>query len=437
MKNNLRIIQLALVLCFALWAGTLFSSPVVINDRETQLGHIGEHCEYLEDSSGLLEFRDILSQKFSSKFKKIESENPNFSFTDSAYWFRFSLRDERKEKNTDPIVAVYNWPYVNSIEAYVPRVDGTYRIVKTGTDFRNTTRDISSRLFVFNLGNPEKNRVNMVYFRCKTGGIMIFPMKISTHERLSRITEGKSMALGIFFGMLMVIILYNLTMRAAMRDRDFIYISLFIFSQLIAYLLLEGVIPWFYEFPIEYLNKVMMFLGSLSAIAVLQFSAHMLNLKREHPLFQKIFHGGSLFYIFSGLAAFLLPVFHGWGLFFIVVLFFNILILSLAALKVREGSSQGLNLFLFMVLYFSGAAVNNMLRFNLVPPNAFTVNVKYFSIIAAVIVLTYGITMRIRRSEQEKLITQKRSIESFERAERLRHEFIFNATRELRRPSIQ
>ncbi len=68
--------------------------PIVIDDafRERALGL---DMDLLEDPSRALTFADVRAPEHAARFVPSTKAAPNFGYTPSAYWARFSLRDER------------------------------------------------------------------------------------------------------------------------------------------------------------------------------------------------------------------------------------------------------------------------------------------------------------------------------------------------------
>ena len=75
----------------------LFSKapPVVLKDSKDYY-EIGLNLDILEDPKGKLTIYDVNSPKWSSKFKKSHVKIPNFGLSSSAYWARFTIRNESK-----------------------------------------------------------------------------------------------------------------------------------------------------------------------------------------------------------------------------------------------------------------------------------------------------------------------------------------------------
>jgi hypothetical protein len=63
-------------------------------DKSTRTLSMGASCETLEDPDGKLTLYSVISENYSDQFKPVTAEIPNFGFTKSVYWVRFSAENK-------------------------------------------------------------------------------------------------------------------------------------------------------------------------------------------------------------------------------------------------------------------------------------------------------------------------------------------------------
>ena len=66
---------------------------VVLTDEQGQYP-LGLHLEILEDESAALTIDDVTSPELDPKFVPSQDAAPNFGFSDSAFWVRFTVRND-------------------------------------------------------------------------------------------------------------------------------------------------------------------------------------------------------------------------------------------------------------------------------------------------------------------------------------------------------
>ena len=79
--------------------------PIVVDDAFRERA-IGLDLDFLEDTSAALNIEDVRAKEHAARFVPSTKASPNFGYTKSAYWARFSLDDRRdtaKRESTDAL----------------------------------------------------------------------------------------------------------------------------------------------------------------------------------------------------------------------------------------------------------------------------------------------------------------------------------------------
>ncbi|HNO24922.1 MAG TPA: 7TM-DISM domain-containing protein, partial [Leptospiraceae bacterium] len=139
---------------FLLISAMLIHVGLYAEDRVLNLGTVGnasvsltEYISVLEDPGRSLTLNDVSSGKNSESFRTVKSSGGalNFSFSSSAFWLRFKI------KNTDAfpreLKAVISYPRLEYIDFFVPDRNG-YRTVRSGYSVPYDERPEKSRFFV-------------------------------------------------------------------------------------------------------------------------------------------------------------------------------------------------------------------------------------------------------------------------------------------------
>ncbi|HPB82155.1 MAG TPA: 7TM diverse intracellular signaling domain-containing protein, partial [Spirochaetota bacterium] len=224
-------ILLQIVFPFLCTIAIYAAAPVIITDDCTEYS-LGKYIETLEDPAGTLTLQDIMKDEHRTRFVKNNREIPNFGFTPSAYWVKLRILNTSSADNRWLIET--GFPLLDSIQLYAaePGKDGTVRIIHTETTGRKvpfSKRRINHRNFIFDIPFPVE-KITELYLRIKTDDGMIFPISLWDKD-LFRITVQRGQFLfGIYYGIVLIMIFYNLFIFFSVRDFSYLYYVLYISS---------------------------------------------------------------------------------------------------------------------------------------------------------------------------------------------------------------
>lgn len=207
------------------------AGPVVITNDRTEYS-LGRHIETLEDPGGTLAIQDILSDKYRSRFRENKNEIPNFGFTKSTYWAR--VRILNSSSSDDRWLIETGFPLLDILQLYVVASgnEGNRRISYTETTGRMvpfSKRKINHRNFIFDIPFPA-GAVTELYLRIKTGDGMIFPISLWDRDVFKITVQRGQLLFGIYYGIVLIMIFYNLFIFFSVRDFSYLYYVLYISS---------------------------------------------------------------------------------------------------------------------------------------------------------------------------------------------------------------
>ncbi|TFH42306.1 MAG: hypothetical protein E4G96_03725 [Chrysiogenales bacterium] len=187
--------------------------------------------ETLRDTGGGLTFEKV---KDSPDFAR--DGRTAFGFTTDVLWARFTL--SILPENSDEWFLEIGYPLLNAIDVYIPDSRGDYSLKRYGNTLPFSARDIDHHDFLIRLNREPGTYV--YYIRFKTESSMNIPMKIRSIESvISEIAMQKTL-FGMFYGALLIILVYNLLLAIYMRDYTYFWYAIFIFSLTMVSLELNG-----------------------------------------------------------------------------------------------------------------------------------------------------------------------------------------------------
>ena len=205
-------------------AGFQSKAPLLIlNDRQGEY-LLGSHIEYLEDPSQTLDIEQVSSQEYTDKFIRGDVDILNFGLKDSAYWLRFTVRNESLLEE--------HWllelarPSMNSVFLYSPTANRSGFIeTKTGYVFPFSTRDVPHENFIFDLDlSPGIEKT--YYLRVKDMSLDL-PLRIWSNDAFTLHDQISRLIIALSFGALITMLIYNIILLIIMYDLGYVYYALF------------------------------------------------------------------------------------------------------------------------------------------------------------------------------------------------------------------
>ncbi len=207
----------------------------ILLDEQVKARTIGRLVDYLEDRDSQFTIDVVSSPGFGSRFKNSKNEFPNFGLTTSAYWIRFTFRNP-----TDRAVSfdlVISYPLLDDIMLYIPE-GGRFRVKQTGDRIPFNKRDLKHTNFVFPLVMEPGTKT--CFMRIRTASAMSIPIWVMSREELYRRTMTENWINGLFYGMLIIMLVYNMFLFFSVRGKDYLYYSLYIAGFLLASVAIRG-----------------------------------------------------------------------------------------------------------------------------------------------------------------------------------------------------
>ena len=228
---------------------------------------LGERFSYLEDRHGQWTIADIRSDNLARHWQRSQVKIPNFGLTDSAYWFAVDL--ENSEASPSERLLAVTYPMLDSVDLYLDRGGLVTEHIHFGDKQPFAERPIEHRHYLFPVRMAGHETVT-VYLRVQTSGSLQVPATLWTERAFWKADQIVLLGQGSYFGIMLVMILYNLFIYSAVRDRSYVYYVLFVSFFTLTQLMLHGFafqyfwpsLPWFNEkIWIISMNVALMFTG--------------------------------------------------------------------------------------------------------------------------------------------------------------------------------
>jgi len=261
------------VICF-LWLLPLYLS--INNCFAEQIKANGTFI--LEDQKHTMTVSDALKAWEQHKFKAIGTGfNPGF--TKSVFWLAVELP---KQSSKEYLLRVGN-AHINFIDFYRVNNNEAQLLNKTGDHFPFNSRPMNSRLFVFPVKSSTKS-VSLYFLRIdKHHESLQLSAELFTKDRYYETKAYEQIMSGIFFGIVLLIVLFCLFQFLMLRDLLYLYFLSFV---LFTFLWLAADKGYAYQFlwpdSPDFTSRTRPIFSSLLGITAMMFLKSFLQIKKEN-----------------------------------------------------------------------------------------------------------------------------------------------------------
>lgn len=162
---------------------------------------------------------EIISSNQSLIWQVEEKVNPNFSYDDREYWFRFRLSADSEVAQTYIIDVAY--PLLDEIELFEVKNNQIVNQYLSGDILPFSSRPVLHQNFIFPL-NLNQNASDF-YLRVKTSSTLQVPLTIWPAKNFWQTDKSNTYMDGLFFGGILIMILYNFFIYLSVKDKGYLY----------------------------------------------------------------------------------------------------------------------------------------------------------------------------------------------------------------------
>ena len=203
------------------------------------------------------------------------------------YWVRFRLRNG--SPLSDHWLLEIGFPNIHYVDLYLPSPGGEEYITKQSGVLRSfNTRDIAYHHIVFDLPLSHQKEATF-YVRFQSGASMTLPLTVWSPKAFFQAGAEERLILGMFYGMLLIILVYNLFLSLSLREASYLYYECFLACSLLFFVSYDAIANqylWRDQFALINYSVPLFFILSLGSIML--FADAFLDIKARHPKLHKL-----------------------------------------------------------------------------------------------------------------------------------------------------
>ena len=198
-----------------------------IEDAIIERNFLLKDLTYYSDETNSVTFSEATSTGFSNRYRQHESyQNKDFK-TNASYWIRFPVH-HTVSSNKIWLFEFYDQT-IDYIEAYIPQEDGSYRNIIMGDTQPFDKRTFLHKNFEIHL-DMKSDTVVYYYFNVRSHDFADIRIAFRSVDRFIYYALNEYFLFGTFYGMILIIILYNFLVFLAIREIKNIYYIFYLFS---------------------------------------------------------------------------------------------------------------------------------------------------------------------------------------------------------------
>lgn len=375
-----------LIFCFSL---LYQQATLAIPEEQTETILSIQELYYFEDSTHEADFETIKSADFQDHFVQSPQFKPEDYNRKSTYWVRLKLSLPEQKENY--VLEFYDQT-IDSINAYISENDQSFEMIKLGDAYPFSDKSLKHKNFDILLRSGSEY---ICYFKINNSQYADIRIAIKKIDRFIQYSLSEYLIYGIFYGMIIIISLYNILMFLAIKEKKYLYYTMYILSVGLYAMCIDG-IAYQYIWPNqpEWNQKAYgVALFSIIFWSIL-FSKIFLNTKVRSPKLHKIIHVVLILRILLFLAA----LFIDNSLFRLRnIEIIPLSLIFLASILVLIRGYQPARF--FVVAYgflFVGFLLKALLMQSIIPFNILTYYSLHLCFILEMLFLTFALSDRVR-----------------------------------------
>jgi len=359
----------------------------------------------------------------------------NLGFTNDNYWLKFKLRNDLSVPLTYYLETAE--PVTNNVDCYFIDEKGKIEVQNSGDNLHFSDRAVGNRKILFRI-DIAAHELKLVYISLRNDGEKnTLPLILHSQDDLLSDTYHEQLLFGFFYGILVTIAITYLFFFFALKERVFLYYSLYVVFTGLCHAALDG---FFHQYILQQnswlnLHAVILF-AIIGSYFFGKYSEIVLRIRTDKTRLHQVFKG---LYFLLGLTlagVILFPSFLRYSYPLVNIFTLCGMIMILIAIADSLLKSQPIDKFYvsgISILFVCFTAVI-LLNFGISYNSIFLDNISKIGIALELIALSLSMANRIRELKSKKEELQDVALQRAREMNDIKSYFLSNMSHELRTP---
>lgn len=397
-----------------LFSGALKAQDTVVVKNAFAITNLAPQAQAVKDENENLSIAELLNKDAAFHFQPVKKEVISFGITKDVFWVKTTLRNETGKSL---LLQVGN-NSLSSLDVFETAGEKVVEHFRSGGWLPFEKRAISDVDFLFPL-QVLPGSTATVYIRVQHFRGTQFHLQAGTEIAFYEKAGGRNVLQGMYYGLMLLMILYNLFIYFYLRDSSYLYYVAYIF---LMGLLNASVTGYAFQFlwpgwPV--LNQYEDIIASMVCISGIFFTMNFLHTKKNAPIFHWLLIG------LLGVYAIIICLI-AVGNFMVgsiaveIASLLLVLIFFSTAYRVLQKGYKPARFFLLAWSLLLVCVIIFVLKdFNVLPYNEFTENSLQIGSAVEALLLSLALANRINVYKDEKRAAQLETLRSLEENRKL------------------
>ena len=405
------LLWILLVLTLFCFNDQLFASEIIEFKDRNQLLNIGGSISILEDKSGVLTIQDVINKKF----KPSTSSVPNLKLSKSTFWVKFSIKNLTNEND---LILNLSLTTIDDVTLYSQHENG-FKKEFMGEIYPFHQRKYFDPDYLFDI-DISMGETKNYYLQVQAKEGIQLPLKLGKKDIVFEQIKKRDILSGIYIGIMLVMILYNLFIYFSVRDKSYIYYVVYILIVLLTQSSLQGY-PFQYlwpNYPIIAQYSLLVF-PAAAGISGMYFMLVFLKVKEYNIFLYRI--------SFALTCIYLLSIIYGGTQYYSLsqmILQINAMVVSIYMLVIpiiilRKGYQPAKYFLIAWVVFLMGVIGFVLKDMGALPFNNFTRYTMQIGSAIETVLLSFALAARINIYKKEKEESQAKMLVALQANEKI------------------
>lgn len=405
---SLNMLLIAMSGCLMSVAADPVSADIGLNNPLSKIS-LGQYSEILEDPQGIFTIEAVSQEPVRKRFRPNNKSNISLGMTRSTYWIRFRLPAESTLSNN--LIIVCDSATLKEVTLYLPlkNHDRDYMEMSGGWKMKTPKQSLGFLMPAFSI-SPSTDFDQDIYVRVKTPYTMSFQMQVFDILSFQHHSWFLMMLVFLCLGILLSMILYNISLSLFLKDRNYFIYVLYMFFQLVYQITLTGAGHMVNASLGGWLLNNLVPSASIMTFMAALFSREFNFTKQNAPVHYWLLNAVMAAAGITALIAWAGLPFHANQLIHIIALLLILIVLSTGITVALKGYKPALYFIIAWSAMLIGAAIFTLRGLGLLTANAIT----FYSILIAAalesIFLSIALANRIRILQDERNLLETEKI---------------------------
>ncbi|HHJ34193.1 MAG TPA: GGDEF domain-containing protein [Gammaproteobacteria bacterium] len=366
---------------------------------------IGKHIQYLPETAEILTLSDARKAYTSDQFSQWEKPVLSLGIGVSPVWLHFTVDNDRSNSIHRRLVIQNSW--LDLAQLYIIKDGEVSHRQEAGDERLFADREVKHRFLVFD--HEYTPGLSEVYIRVQTPDPMVLPIFFGDIDTASAHDVFDGYSYGLLYGILIALLLYNLSLFISIGQTRYIYYVLYLSMFLLMNISYTGH-GYAYIWPgsiwlQKWINPIS--IGMVATTGIM-FAFSFLNIRKLFPrlffstlVFCTLFWIAQISFLFLNMQT--QSVISAVGF----VMFFSVFTFYCALISFNMGHRDALYYLVATIATLIGSAITASTIWGFIPFSVLTYRAAEIAVSIDALLLSIALAEQFRRAQEEKVEAQQ------------------------------